>query len=106
MWFKATATGTLDVPMGRVGMHGSEGSTIQFVGVIWTRPLGGSVDVSGGVWNAAKDFLPGRSSDWRLRINNTVLTEGTVSWNDAYDSSTPLNLSAGSGGHRPYWVFS
>ncbi len=42
-----------------------------------------------------------RSSDWRLRLNHTVLTTGTVSWNDAFDSSTPLNLSAGSGGPSP-----
>ncbi len=106
MWFQRTSDATtLDIAVGGVGMHGSEGSTTAFVGVSWTSDFNGLVDVTGGVWQALKvtdDGVGGnhqiRNSDWRVTLNGVVLTSGNVSGVDAFTSLSPFDLLTGSGG--------
>jgi hypothetical protein len=105
MWFKRTSdVTTLDIPVGVVGMHGSEGGIVAQVGVSWTSPINGTADITGGIWQAIKevDGVGGnhanRNSDWRIRINDTVLTSGNLSGSDSFTSSSPFDLLTGSGG--------
>jgi len=106
MWFKRTSDSTqLDIAVGGVGMHGSEGFTNAFVGVSWTSPTNGTVDITGGVWQAIKvtdDGVGGnhqnRNSDWRVSLNGLELTGGNVSGTDAFSSLSPFDLLSGSGG--------
>lgn len=97
-WFKRSSDSTVyDVPLGVVGMHG--GAAPAQVGVTWTSPVDGSADISGSVWQALKSGVHlERNADWRIRLNNTVLTGGNLSATDPYTSATPLDLAAGSGG--------
>jgi Putative binding domain, N-terminal len=97
MWFKRVSDSTtLDFPVGRVGMHGSETSN---AGVTWTSPLDGAVDISGGVWQAAKTGAhAGRSMNWRVLKNGLALTGGSVSSSDSFTSASPFVLQNGSGG--------
>lgn len=103
MWFKQSGASALDVP--GVGMHGSEGSTVAWVGIVWRSPINGHIDVDGGVWHAFK-AVDGfgsdhriRNSDWRLRHNSTVLASGNVSGTDAFSSSSPFTFALGAGGN-------
>lgn len=105
VWFKRSSDSTsLDIPVGVVGMHGSEGFTVAQVGVTWTSPIDGTVDVTGGIWQAIKgpDGVGGnhanRNSDWTIRLNSTVLTGGNLSGSDSFTSSSPFDLLTGSGG--------
>jgi len=100
MWFKATEPSIIDVP--GVGVHGSEGSTDAWVGLTWRSPVNATISISGGVWQAWKSEAGvfggnhrNRNSDWRLRMNNTVLASGNVSGTDAYSSSSPFALVDG-----------
>lgn len=102
MWFRNSGPTALDVT--GVGMHGSQGGTVAWVGVVWTSPTDGTVDVDGGVWHAFK-AIDGfgadhriRNSDWRLRHNDTVLASGNVSGTDGFSSASPFTFSAGSNG--------
>jgi len=105
-WFQRTSDSTqLDIAVGGVGMHGSEGSTIAFVGVSWTSTTDGTADITGGVWQALKVTQDGvggnhqsRNSDWRITLNGVVLTGGNVSGIDAFTSLSPFDLLSGSGG--------
>jgi hypothetical protein len=103
MWMKSSGPSTLDMP--GVGMHGSEGSNSSWVAVMWTCPANGTVNISGGVWQALKtvnDGLGGnhqnRNSDWRLRLNGTILASGNVSGTDSYSSANPFTFTEGAGG--------
>lgn len=105
VWFKrVTDSTTLDIPIGVVGMHGSEGFTVAQVGVSWTSPIEGTVDITGGIWQAIKgpDASGGnhanRNSDWNIRLNSTDLTGGNLSGSDSFTSVSPFDLLAGSGG--------
>ena len=40
----------------------------------------------------------GRSNEWSVWLNTTLLTSGTVSSGDAYSRASPFDLAAGSGG--------
>jgi len=102
MWFRSLGPSVLDVT--GVGMHGSQGSNIAWVGVVWTSPTDGTITIDGGVWHALKAMVPlggdhrDRNSDWRLRHNNTVLASGNVSGTDGFSSASPFTFSAGSNG--------
>ena len=106
VWFQRTSDSTqLDIALGGVGMHGSEGSTIAWVGVSWTSSINGTADITGGVWQALKvtnDGVGGnhqnRNSDWRITLNGSVLTGGNVSGLDSFTSLSPFDLLSGSGG--------
>jgi hypothetical protein len=97
MWFKRVSDSiTLDVPVGRVGMHGTETSN---AGVNWTSSIDGAIDISGSVWQAAKTGNhAGRSMNWNLLKNGVALTGGRVSSSDSFTSASPFLLQNGSGG--------
>ena len=63
--------------------------------VIWTSPLNGMIDVSGGTW-MGRDI--GRGNHWDISLNGTLLTEGDIFSGDSFDRSSPFNFAAGSGG--------
>ncbi|MBZ0171691.1 MAG: hypothetical protein K8E66_04860, partial [Phycisphaerales bacterium] len=94
---RVSATSSIDVPIGRVGMHGNEwNDPDHWVGVVWTSPVAGMVDVSGAVWHAHTGYS--RQADWRVRWNGTVLTTGSIAAGDGYSSSVPYDLLTGTGG--------
>ena len=81
-------------------MHGNESNDPDvFVGVVWTSPVSATVDISGAVWYAMTGF--NRSADWQIRLNDTVLTSGTVAAGDGSSSSSPFDLLDGTGGSSP-----
>jgi hypothetical protein len=63
--------------------------------VIWTSPINGKIDVSGGVW-MGRDI--GRGNLWDISKNGISLTGGAIFSGDAYSRSNPFLFSAGSGG--------
>lgn len=95
VWFKTISPtlGSSDMPIGTVGMHGSESAA---AGVTWTSPINGVVRISGGVWLAYKGN--GRSMNWTLFVNGALITGGNLTFNDSFTSSNPFNFTAGSGG--------
>lgn len=63
--------------------------------VIWTSPLNGMIDVSGGTW-MVRDI--GRGNHWDISLNGRSLTSGDISSGDAYNRANPFTFVAGSGG--------
>jgi hypothetical protein len=63
--------------------------------VIWTSPFTGTVDISGALWPGQNI---GRSNDWFLYRNATLLTQGSLAEGGAFTRANPLALTAGSGG--------
>ncbi|USN98619.1 MAG: hypothetical protein H6810_10670 [Phycisphaeraceae bacterium] len=98
VWFKRVSDYSgFDIPIGAVGMHGTEADDPpQWVGVSWTSPVDEAVDLSGVVWYAHTGIQ--RSSNWQIRVNNIVITGGTVAWTDGSSSEFPIDLADGSGG--------
>jgi hypothetical protein len=98
VWFKRISdTATIDIPIGSVGMHGNEWDDPNiWVGVVWTSPVTETINVTGGVWFAHTGVS--RNADWRIRLNDAVLTTGNVSAGDGSSSSSPNSLLSGSGG--------
>ena len=83
-WAKSLGSSTLaapnDFPAGRVGAHGSG---LGDMSVTWTSPLSAVADIDGGVW-MMRDI--GRSMDWKIFLNATLLDSGTVS---SFSSASP-----------------
>jgi hypothetical protein len=98
MLFKRVSdVASIDVPVGRIGIHGNEWNDPDiWVGVVWTSPIIGMINIAGSVWYAHTGAS--RNSDWRIRLNEIILTTGNVAFNDGTSSSTPENLLDGSGG--------
>jgi hypothetical protein len=98
VWFKRVSdTCGFDIPIGAVGMHGNEADEPPvWVGTSWTSPVDEAVDVSGELWYAHMGIT--RNADWRLRVNDTLVTGGNVAWDDGSSSGLRTPLSAGSGG--------
>jgi hypothetical protein len=61
----------------------------------WTSPMTGLVSVTGAIW-LGRDV--GRSVDWSVKLNGTLLTSGTVYSGDPYSRATPFDFATGSGG--------
>jgi MYXO-CTERM domain-containing protein len=59
--------------------------------VIWTAPTSGVIDITGGLWYA--QWALQRSNDFTLTLGATLLAQGTVSFNDIYDRSSPLTFA-------------
>ena len=99
-WFKtASPTISTDLPIGTVGVHGSDPfNAVPFTdaGVSWTSPADGDVAISGGLWLARKTL--GRSMDWRLKINGTLISDGSLTSTDSFTSVNPFDFAVGSGG--------
>lgn len=103
-WFRVSEPSALDVV--DVGMHGAESAVQAWIGISWRSPSDGKIRIAGGVWQALKtsnDGLQGnhreRSSDWRLRLNDTILASGTVSGKDDFTSASPYTFVSGAGGN-------
>lgn len=99
VWMKGTVVGAgyTDFPLGEIYLHGAEvdrtGS--NYTSAVWTSSEAGTAAISGSLWNVRH---LGRSMFWQLRKNGATLSSGSISSSDPYTSSSPLNLSAGSGG--------
>ena len=105
IWLMSSDPSALDMP--GVGMHGSEGTVVAWVGIVWRSPVAGQISITGGVWQALKtedDGLRGshraRNSDWRLRLNDKILASGNISGTDGYSSAFPLTFTSGTGGRE------
>lgn len=61
----------------------------------WTSPAATTIDITSGVWEA-RDI--GRSNQWSLFLNNTLLSQGTVASGDPYSAAAPFDLATGTGG--------
>lgn len=99
-WCLSVGNTMFDLPAGRVFVHtadsanGYHGDTIA--NVTWTSPGDGIIAISGGTWLGRKTL--GRSDDWSLQLNGTVLTAGSLSSSDSYTSNNPFLFQDGSGG--------
>lgn len=84
-------------------MHGNDpfnslpGQGNDIAGVTWTSPVKGTANLSGGLWGVDPNSL-GRTSNWQISLNNTLLTNGRLLPTDSFNSSNPLNFNSGSGG--------
>jgi hypothetical protein len=100
-WFKSVATPTFpstDWLPGDVLIHSRDDANGIGTGegnVAWTSPILGTIDIAGSVW-MARDI--GRSNQWSVWLNSTLLTSGTVASGDPYSRANPFDLAAGSGG--------
>lgn len=99
-WMKIVSPAgiTVDWQLGDIVTHSTD--NVNGVGsgpsnVIWTSPLNGTIDVSGGVW-MGRDI--GRGNHWEISKNGALLTAGDIASGDPYQRSDPFNFSAGSGG--------
>lgn len=97
VWFRAAgplANGNPEWQIGDIVTHTSR-PFVPNSNVTWTSPVDGAVDILGGVW-PTREF--GRSNDWFLYLNGTLLTSGTISSPDPYDRTNPFLFELGSGG--------
>jgi hypothetical protein len=99
-WFRSSATPTFahDWLPGDVVIHSRDDANGIGSGtgnVIWTSPLSGVLTVHGALW-MGRDI--GRSNQWSLWLNQTLLSSGSVSSGDPYSRADPLDLASGSGG--------
>jgi hypothetical protein len=63
--------------------------------LVWTAPSSATVSIRGAVW-LARDI--GRSNDWKLYHNETLLSQGSLTSDDVYSRVEPFPFADGSGG--------
>lgn len=91
-----------DLPIGKVALHNNDNanSPPQFAdlaaGFSWTAPQAGKITISAGLWEVSR-FL-GRSEDWFLTLNGSTISQGTLTSLSTITSTTPLDISTGTGG--------
>jgi hypothetical protein len=73
----------------------SNGSGNGLANIVWTSPGAGTIDITGSTW-AGRDI--GRSNQWNLYVNNSLVTFGSVASGDPYSRANPFNFAVGSGG--------
>jgi uncharacterized membrane protein/transglutaminase-like putative cysteine protease/sugar lactone lactonase YvrE len=84
-----------DAPPGHVYVHsddvfnGIDGGG-GIANASWTSPIDGTITITGDTWQTSHAL--GRSNNWSLVFNNTVLAQGTVSDSDSFTSSHPAPL--------------
>lgn len=78
-----------DLPEGRVG-------TLAPSRLIWTSPGLGEVEFGGGVW--LMRHLENGDHTWTLRLNERIVSEGTLVSGDPVNSASPMAFASGSGG--------
>lgn len=97
IWQAWLATGNYEIDDILVHDYDSaSGLSYGEVNIKWTSNIDGVATISGGVWWA--DDTNQRNSDWKLYINDELITGGHVSYNDPYDRDNPFNFADGSGG--------
>ena len=94
IWLKAVVDNSLglDVDLGDVAVHGTD--TYNTLGsgqgnVTWTSPVAGTATISGNVWFAGS---LGRSVDWFLYQNATLLASGRVWDGDPWNRDNPFDF--------------
>jgi hypothetical protein len=90
-WFKSNGTELFahDWQAGDVVTHTGSSD------IVWTSPHDGVITIEGSVWHT-RDI--GRSNDWFIYLNETLLTSGAVGDGTPDSRSAPLSFAAGSGG--------
>jgi hypothetical protein len=99
-WFKSNGSETLakDWQAGDIVVHTTDpdnGVGNGVANVTWTSPIAGTIGITGNAWLGR---AIGRSDDWEIYLNNTLLTKGSLFDGDPYDRANPFNFAAGSGG--------
>ncbi|MBI4460549.1 MAG: hypothetical protein HY648_10895, partial [Acidobacteria bacterium] len=99
-WFKSNGSETFthDWQAGDVLVHTTDpgnGVGNGIANVTWTSPGNGTVNLSGAVWNGRNI---GRSNDWRILVNGSAITGGSLLSGDGHTRASPFNLATGSGG--------
>jgi hypothetical protein len=90
-----------DWPSGDIIVHTATAGSDVPDNVIWTSPLNGTIDISGGVWEGRDwDDAGGgfRGNQWNLYVRDVLISSGTVEGGDPYSSNNPFPFSLGSGG--------
>ena len=95
-WFRATGSFTgfgqpVDWLAGDIVVHTSRNDSFPGA-VVWTSPGDGTIDVAGAVWEAREI---GRSNNWTLDLNSSVIASGTISSGDAFSRNAPQSLASG-----------
>jgi hypothetical protein len=95
-WAKASADNVAGYQTGDIIVHSVDGQngnpSLGEANVAWTSPISGVIDISGFAFYS--QFPLGRSNDFTLMLNSTVLATGTVSSTNGYDRSNPLQFAA------------
>jgi hypothetical protein len=81
-WYKATSVPAgFDYQVGDVIVHTNDSAngdlTLGEANVIFTTPVAGQYQISGGLWNANTSFV--RPQDWNLSVNDRLMASGTLS---------------------------
>ena len=84
-----------DALAGDIVAYNNDDGTGPATSVRWTSDTAGVVNISGDVW--AVNNL-GRSHEWSLYENGTLLTKGDYFDGGVYSRSNPFEFSTGSGG--------
>jgi len=80
-----------DLKSGDTGMHsGDNGANCT-----WTSDMAGIATVSGNAW-LIRDI--GRAIDWKLYVDDTLKTSGSLYSGDPYSRDNPFEFADGSGG--------
>lgn len=80
---------------------GPNGPTNGLASLTWTSPVDGTLDVTGGVWEARNlpDLSGGvRGNRWNLYLRDELISSGVVTGDDLFDRAHPFDLASGSGG--------
>ncbi|HYC53337.1 MAG TPA: hypothetical protein VEL28_00135 [Candidatus Binatia bacterium] len=99
-WFRSNGYETFEHDYHRCDVVAHTSDDINGTGngpatLSWTSPVGTTVSIRGAVW-ATREI--GRSNDWALYHNQTLLTQGGIGSGDAYSRAEPFLFTAGSGG--------
>lgn len=99
-WFKSNGTELFenDIPTGAVTVHSTDdanGVGNGVASVAWTSPFRGRIDISGSAWMGRNI---GRSNDWKLSIDGTPISSGSMFDGDPWSSANPFLFELGSGG--------
>jgi hypothetical protein len=98
VWFQSNGTEQFPHDWAKGDIITHSGNVSDFANssvVVWTSPVDGTVNISGDTWKARNI---GRSNDWALYLNNTILTGGTLASGDSHTSATPFLFQDGFGG--------
>ncbi len=89
-----------DAPANSILMHGNDPNRTgsEYTAAVFTSPSAGLATVAGDVWLSYKTSALPRGMNWQILKNNSLLTEGFLSWNDSYTSTTPMSFALGTGG--------
>ncbi|MCL4220140.1 MAG: hypothetical protein KJZ65_02100 [Phycisphaerales bacterium] len=99
-FFKSNGSETFghDWSEGEVVVHTTDpgnGVGSGHANVIFTVQQTGTLSVTGGLW-IGRDI--GRSMNWEVFLNGTILTGGFLASGDAYSSANPFEFNQGYGG--------